>query len=131
MGRMFAFSSKSEINFSRRYVYAGISDIFSPSFKNWRVLTKIFLAIFCFIHLLGWLDHYLKLKKFKKQYPTGCLNMLCNTSNHLLGIKNTLLSHKNSICTFMRCGNLTYDTLIWLKVTSMASTASVLNDGRI
>ena len=57
-------------------------------------------------------------------YSTGCLNMLCQTSNHLLGIKNTLLSHKNGICTFMRCGNLTYDTWIWLKVTSMASTAS-------
>ena len=27
----------------------------------------------------------------------------------------------------MRCGNLTYDPWIWLKVTSMASTASVLN----
>ena len=33
--------------------------------------------------------------------PTGCLNMLCQTSNHLLGIKNTLLTHKNGICTFM------------------------------
>ena len=65
-----------------------------------------------------------------KRY-TGCLNMLCQTSNHLLGIKNTLLSHKNGICTFMRCGNLTYDTWIWLKITSLSSTASVLNDGRI
>ena len=62
---------------------------------------------------------------------TGCLNMNCQTSNHLLGIKNTLLSHKNGICTFMRCGNLTYDTWIWLKITSLSSTASVLNDGRI
>ena len=62
---------------------------------------------------------------------TGCLNMLCQTSNHLLGIKNTLLSHKNGICTFMRCGNLTYDTWIWLKITFLSSTASVLNDGRI
>ena len=55
---------------------------------------------------------------------TGCLNMLCQTSNHLLGIRNTLLSHKNGICIFMRCGNLTYDPWIWLKVTSTASTAS-------
>jgi hypothetical protein len=31
----------------------------------------------------------------------------------------------------MRCGHLAYDTWIWLKVTSLASTASVLNDGRI
>ena len=38
---------------------------------------------------------------------TGCLNTNCQTSNHLLGIKNTLLGHKNGICTFMRCGNLT------------------------
>ena len=45
--------------------------------------------------------------------------MLCQTSNHLLGIKNTLLSHQIGICTFMRCGNLTYDTWIWLKVTFM------------
>jgi hypothetical protein len=35
------------------------------------------------------------------------------------------------ICTFMRCGHLTYDPWIWLKVISMASTASVLNDDRI
>ena len=62
---------------------------------------------------------------------TGCLNMLCQTSNHLLGIKNTLLSHKNGICTFMRCGNLTYDTWIWLKVTSMASTASNRKSAKI
>jgi hypothetical protein len=31
----------------------------------------------------------------------------------------------------MRCGILTYDTWIWLKITSLSSTASVLNDGRI
>ena len=61
----------------------------------------------------------------------GCLNMNCQTSNLLSGIKNTLLSHKNNICTFMRCGNLTYDTCIWLKITSLSSTASVLKDGRI
>ena len=62
---------------------------------------------------------------------TGCLNMNCQTSTHLFGIKNTLLSHENNICTFMRCGNLTYDTYIWLKITSLSSTASVLNYGRI
>ena len=56
---------------------------------------------------------------------------LCQTSNHSLGIKNTLLSHKNAICTFMRSGNLIYDTWIWLKITSLSSTASVLNDSRI
>ena len=60
----------------------------------------------------------------KKPEATGCLNMLCQNSNHLLGVKNTLLGHKNGICTFIRCGNLTYDTWIWLKATSMASTAS-------
>ena len=31
----------------------------------------------------------------------------------------------------MRCGRLTYDTWIWLKITSLSSTASVLNDDRI
>ena len=39
-------------------------------------------------------------------------------------MKNALLSYKNCICTFLRCGILTYDPWIWLKVTSMASTAS-------
>ena len=63
-------------------------------------------------------------------YTTGCSNMICQTSNQLLGITNTLLSHKNGICTFMRCGNLTYDIWIWLKITSLSSTALVLNDGR-
>ena len=28
------------------------------------------------------------------------------------------------MCTFMRCGHLTYNPWVWLKVTSMASTAS-------
>ena len=94
--------------------------------KNWKKIydfepnlsvhssTKLLSQMKCFYHKL-----------------TGCLNMNCQTSNHLLGIKNTLLSHKNGICTFMRCGNLTYDTWIWLKITSLSSTASVLNDGRI
>ena len=31
----------------------------------------------------------------------------------------------------MRCGILSYDPWIWLKITSLSSTASVLNDGRI
>ena len=34
-----------------------------------------------------------------------------------------LLSYQNCICTFMRCGHLTYDSWIWLKVTCMASKA--------
>ena len=61
---------------------------------------------------------------WKSLKSTGCLNMNCQTSNLLLGIKNTLLSHKNNICTFMRCGNLTYDTCIWLKITSFCSEIS-------
>ena len=55
---------------------------------------------------------------------TGCSNSICAKKTHFLAIKNALLSHKNSICTFMRCGHLTYDPWIWLKDTSMASTAS-------
>ena len=55
---------------------------------------------------------------------TGCSNLICAKKTHFLAIKNVLLSHKNGICTFMRCGHLTYDPWIWLKVTSMASTAS-------
>jgi hypothetical protein len=31
----------------------------------------------------------------------------------------------------MICGHLTFDTWIWLKITSLSSTASFLNDGRI
>jgi hypothetical protein len=50
---------------------------------------------------------------------------------HLLAIKNALLSHKNGICTFMRCRHLTYDPWIWLKVTSMASTASNRKSARL
>ena len=53
-----------------------------------------------------------------------CSNSICAKKTHFLAIKNALLSHKNGICTFMRCGHLTYDPWIWLKVTSMASTAS-------
>ena len=49
----------------------------------------------------------------------------------LLGHQKCTLSHKHKICTFMRCGILTYDPWIWLKITSLSSTASVLNDGRI
>ena len=59
-----------------------------------------------------------------KKEITGCSNSICAKKTPLLPIKNALLSHKNDICTFMRCGHLTYDPWIWLKVTSMASTAS-------
>ena len=58
------------------------------------------------------------------QQCTGCFISACMKTNAYQAIKNALLSHKNSICTFMRCGHLTYDPWIWLKVTSMASTAS-------
>ena len=68
---------------------------------------------------------------FFGSWCTGCLNMNCQTSKHLLGIKYTLLSHKNGICTFLKCGNLTYDTWICLKITFLSSTASIQNDGRI
>ena len=63
--------------------------------------------------------------------PTGCLNAKPDVLNTYKAIKNALLSHKNGICTFMRCGNLSYDPWIWLKILSLSSTASVLNDGRI
>ena len=56
---------------------------------------------------------------------TGCVNSICDTLN---AIKNALLSYKNCICTFMRCGHLTYDTWIWLKITPLSSTASVLKE---
>ena len=80
------------------------------------------LDLFCLFSVLKVCLHIKELPR-----STGCLNMLCQTSNHFLGIKNTLLSHKNGICTFMRYGNLTYDAWIWLKITSLSSTASVLN----
>jgi hypothetical protein len=35
------------------------------------------------------------------------------------------------ICVFIGNGHLTIDPWIWLKVTSLSSTASVLNDARI
>ena len=62
---------------------------------------------------------------------TGCLNAKPDVLNTYKAIKIVLLSHKNGICTFLRCGNLTYDPWIWLKKTSLSSTASVLKDGRI
>ena len=45
-------------------------------------------------------------------------------NKRLLGHQRSNFKSKNKICTFMRCGHLTYDPWIWLKVTSMASTAS-------
>ena len=73
--------------------------------------------------------YLISVKKFLHQCQqgagtTGCLNAKLDVLNTYLAIKSALLSHKNKICTFMRCGNLTYDPWIWLKVTSMASTAS-------
>ena len=64
-------------------------------------------------------------------YSTGCSNSICPKTNTYWAIKNALISQKNGICTFMRCGILTYDPWILLKITSLSSTASVLNDGRI
>ena len=52
------------------------------------------------------------------------MNAKPDVLNTYWAIKNALISHRNRICTFMRCGNLIYDPWIWLKVTSMASTAS-------
>ena len=68
---------------------------------------------------------------FKPGGYTGCSNSICTKTNAYWAIKNTLLSHKHKICTLMRCGILTYDSWIWLKITSLSSTASDLNDGRI
>ena len=59
---------------------------------------------------------------------TGCSNSICAKVNTYQAVKNALLSHKNCICTFMRCGHWTYDTWIWLKMTSLSSTASVLKE---
>ena len=55
----------------------------------------------------------------------------CVHDHYYLQSVETFLSRKNGTSTFMRCGNLTYDPWIWLKMTSLSSTASVLNDGRI
>ena len=55
---------------------------------------------------------------------TGCSNSICAKVNTYKAIKNALLGHKNGICTLLRCGHLTYDPWIWLKVTSLSSTAS-------
>ena len=58
---------------------------------------------------------------------TGCSNSICAKKPHLLVIKNALLSHKNSICIFMRYGHLTYDSWILLKVTFMACIIMLQN----
>ena len=69
-------------------------------------------------------------KKMNELY-TGCSNSIWAKLNTYYAIKNALLSHKNCICTFMRCGHLTFVTWIWLKITFLSSTDSLLNDGRI
>ena len=101
--------------------------------------------------LFFWWSHYEAIQQSKRPYltvkrlhlnknwllvglffsTTGCLNAKPDVLNTYYAIKRAFLSHKNSICTFMRCGNLTYDPWIWLKITSLSSTASVLKDGRI
>ena len=73
--------------------------------------------------------YLISLKKFLHKCQqgagtTGCLNAKLDVLNTYLAIKSALLSHKLGICKFMRCGNLTFNPWIWLKVTSMASTAS-------
>ena len=55
---------------------------------------------------------------------SGCLNAKPDVLNTYQAIKSALLSNKEEMNTFMRCGNLTYDPWIWLRLTSMASTAS-------
>ena len=112
---------------------------------------KIFIYIFCFLDkaYLSYLSRFLHLIffiifpqiflsscLFETWYnmaflSTGCVNSICYTLNAYSAIKNALLSNKNGICTFLRCGHLTYDPWVWLKITSLSSTASVLNDGRI
>ena len=50
-------------------------------------------------------------------------------TNTLIRYQNAILSHKNGI--FMGGGDLTYDPWIWLKVTSMGSTASNRKSAKI
>ena len=45
----------------------------------------------------------------RKLGTTGCLNAKRDVLNTYQAIKSALLSHKNRICTFLRCGNLAYD----------------------
>ena len=51
-------------------------------------------------------------------------------NKRLLGHQKCTFKSKNGICIFMRCGHLTYDPWIWLKVTSMASTASIRKNAK-
>jgi hypothetical protein len=62
---------------------------------------------------------------------TGCSISKCHNVTGIYRVFEIKMCQIKGICLFTGNGHLTIDPWIWLKVTSLSSTASVLNDGRI
>ena len=62
---------------------------------------------------------------------TGCLISKCHNVSSIYRVFEIKMCQIKGICMFIGNGHLTFDLQIWLKVTSLTSTASVLIDGRI
>ena len=88
------------------------------------------------ISLIGWHHKtsiiYLFCMKIEYTYlPTGCLISKRHNVNSIYRVFEIKMCQIKGICMFIGNGHLTVDPWIWLKVTSLSSTASVLKDGRI
>ena len=66
-----------------------------------------------------------------EEWSTGCLNANLYTSFCSGGQKYASQLWFEGGLGILSSGIFTYDPLIWLKVTSLSSTASVLRDGKI
>jgi hypothetical protein len=62
---------------------------------------------------------------------TGCSISKCHNVSSIYRVFEIKMCQIKGICVFIGNGHLTIDPWIWLKVTSLSSTASVLNDARI
>ena len=135
--------TKGNFNFPSHGLAGVVKNKFQPREAEPRVVGILFLYyVHCIIEsenlvygttnrnfLIIWRNLQIP-KKVGSSRSTGCSNSICAKVNTYQAIKNALLSYKNRICTFIRCGHLTYDLWIWLKVPSMASTASDSKSGK-
>ena len=71
----------------------------------------------------------------EKKYPilecTGSLNSKRDNLSSIYGIFEIKMCNRKCICMFIGNGHLSIDPWIWLELTTLSSTASVLKDGRI
>ena len=63
--------------------------------------------------------------------PTGSLDSKRDNVSSIYRVFELKMHNIKCICIFIGNGHLTIDSWIWLKVTSLSSTASVLKNGRI